>query len=75
LGDNVYLLTREGFKMFKKIVLLLLLGTLPMFACGSTISVGGVMGYIITIVASSVSATYGILFLFRKNNKEEKKER
>ena len=57
--------------MFKKIVLLLLLGTLPMFACGPTVSVGDLMVYIVTIVASSVSATYVILFLFGKKNKKE----
>ena len=57
--------------MFKKIVLLLLLGTLPMFACGPSVSAEDLMVFFITIIGGVVLATYAILFLFRKNNKKE----
>lgn len=59
--------------MFKKIVLLL--GTLPMFACGPSVSAGDLMVFFITIVAGIVagivSVVYGIWFLFGRKNKEE----
>ena len=57
--------------MFKKIVLLLLLGILPMFACGSSVSAGDLMVFFITIIGGVVSVAYAILFLFRKKSKKE----
>lgn len=57
--------------MFKKIVLLLLLGTLPIFACGPSVSVGELIMFSITIIAGVISVVYGILFVFRKKSKKE----
>jgi len=55
-------------------VLLLLLGTLPMFACGPTFSVSGfiqLIQLIIVVIMGGSLISYGILFLFRGKSKKE----
>ena len=57
--------------MFKKMVLLLLLETLPMFACGPTFSVSRFIQLIIVVIIGGSLISYGILFLFRGKSKKE----